>query len=124
MPFATSGKNSPPLLTPGEDKIHRELAELPRPRKHYHLYYSTREANGDMTGGPQGIHDFLRAYYHHKSADWPGNKPFPLQSWTAAELAKMPTYYVMDLGKDMAQTSAAEMPSVSQIAACQLAHRA
>ncbi|HEY0219602.1 MAG TPA: alpha/beta hydrolase [Afipia sp.] len=118
LPFGTSDKNSPPLPTPGEDKIHRALAELPRPRKHYHLYYSTREANGDMTNSAQGIPDFLRAYYHHKSADWPGNKPFPLQSWTAEELAKMPTYYVMDLEKDMAQTSAAEMPSASQIAAC------
>ena len=46
---------------------------------------------------PQGVHDFLRAYYHHKSADWHGNKPFPLKSWTAEELAKMPTYYIMDL---------------------------
>lgn len=116
LPFATLDKSSSPLPTPGEDKIHRALAELPRPRKHYHLYYSTREANGDMTNSAQGIPDFLRAYYHHKSADWPGNKPFPLQSWTAEELAKMPTYYVMDLKKDMAQTSAAEMPSASQIA--------
>ncbi|MBX9709777.1 MAG: alpha/beta fold hydrolase [Xanthobacteraceae bacterium] len=118
LPFAIANKNSSPLLTPGQDKIHRELARLSRPRKHYHLYYSTREANGDMANSAQGIHDFLRAYYHHKSADWPGNKPFPLQSWTAEELAKMPTYYVMDLDKDMAQTSAIEMPSASQIAAC------
>ncbi len=25
------------------------------------------------------------------------NKPYPLQGWTASELAKLPTYYVMDL---------------------------
>ena len=31
---------------------------------------------------PQGVHDFLRAYYHHKSADWKANKPFPLARWT------------------------------------------
>ena len=31
-----------------EDPVHRELAALPRPRKHYQWYYSTREANADM----------------------------------------------------------------------------
>ena len=44
--------------------MHGELAELPRPRKHYQWYYSTREANNDMHRAPQGVHDFLRAYYH------------------------------------------------------------
>ena len=90
-----------------------ELAALPRPRKHYQWYYSTREANADMRHAPQGVHDFLRAYYHHKSADWKQNQPYPLQSWTAGELAKLPTYYVMDLAKNMAETVAAEMPSAA-----------
>jgi len=100
-----------------EDPVHRELAALPRPRKHYQWYYSMREANADMLHAPQGVHNFLRAYYHHKSADWQDNKPYPLQSWSAGELAKLPTYYVMDLAKNMAQTVAGEMPSASQIAA-------
>ena len=100
-----------------QDPVHRELAELPRPRKHYHWYYSTREANADMLHASQGLHDFLRAYYHFKSADWKDNKPYPLQSWYAGELAKLPTYYVMDLAKNMAQTVAEEMPSPEQIAA-------
>ena len=52
-----------------------------------------------MHRAPQGVHDFLRAYYHHKSADWKGNKPYPLKSWTADEIAKLPTYYVMDLAE-------------------------
>ena len=85
--------------------MHRELAALPRPRKHYQWYYSTREANADMHRAPQGVHDFLRAYYHHKSADWKANKPYPLKSWSAGELAKLPTYYVMDLAKNMAERS-------------------
>ena len=102
-----------------EDPVHRELAALARPRKHYHWYYSTPEANADMWHAPQGVHDFLRAYYHHKSADWKGNKPTPLQSWSAGELAKLPTYYVMDLAKNMAETVAEEMPSTEQIAANQ-----
>ena len=71
-----------------------------------------------MTGAAQGLPAFLRAYYHHKSADWPGNTPIPLAGWTAGELAKLPTYYVMDLAADMAATVAAEMPSADQIAAC------
>jgi pimeloyl-ACP methyl ester carboxylesterase len=98
--------------------IHAELAALARPRKHYHWYYSTREADGNMRNCPQGVHAFLRAYYHHKSADWKQNRPFQLELWTAAELAKMPTYYIMDLDKGMAETVAPEMPSASAIAAC------
>ena len=100
-----------------DDPVHRELARLPRPRKHYQWYYSTREANADMLHAPQGVHDFLRAYYHHKSADWKDNKPYPLQSWSAEELSKLPTYYVMDVSKNMAQTVAEEMPSAGEIAA-------
>jgi pimeloyl-ACP methyl ester carboxylesterase len=100
-----------------DDPVHRELAALPRPRKHYQWYYSTPEANADMHRAPQGVHDFLRAYYHHKSADWKDNKPTPLQSWSAGELAKLPTYYVMDLAKNMAETVAEEMPSAAAIAA-------
>jgi pimeloyl-ACP methyl ester carboxylesterase len=100
-----------------EDPVHRELAALPRPRKHYLWYYSTREANADMWHAPQGVHDFLRAYYHHKSADWKDNQPCQLTSWSAGELAKLPTYYVMDLAKTMAETAAEEMPSTEAIAA-------
>jgi pimeloyl-ACP methyl ester carboxylesterase len=99
--------------------IHAQLAALPRPRKHYHWYYSTREANQDMWRCPQGVHSFLRAYYHHKSADWKQNRPFRLQAWSAEELAKMPTYYIMDLDQDMAQSVAPEMPTPAEIAACQ-----
>jgi pimeloyl-ACP methyl ester carboxylesterase len=65
----------------------------------------------------QGLHDFLRAYYHHKSADWKGNKPYPLQSWSASELAKLPTYYVMDLDETMPEAVAKEMPTPAEIAA-------
>jgi len=100
-----------------EDPVHRELAALPRPRKHYQWYYSTREANADMWHAPQGVHDFLRAYYHHKSADWKANAPYPLQSWSAGELAKLPTYYVMDIDKTMPETVAEEMPDAAAIAA-------
>jgi pimeloyl-ACP methyl ester carboxylesterase len=106
-----------PLPPKRVDPVHHELAALPRPRKHYHWYYSTREANDDMWHAPQGVHDFMRAYYHHKSADWKDNRPYPLKSWSAVELAKLPTYYVMDLAKTMSETVAEEMPSKETIAA-------
>jgi pimeloyl-ACP methyl ester carboxylesterase len=113
LPFNTADAPTKPR----EDPVHRELAALPRPRKHYQWYYSTREADNDMHHAPQGAHDFLRAYYHHKSADWKDNKPYPLKAWSAEELAKLPTYYVMDLAQTMPETVAAEMPSPAEIAA-------
>ncbi len=109
----------PPSLLPApREDIQTSLAALDRPRKHYQWYYTTAPANGDMLHCAQGVHDFLRAYYHHKSADWPGNEPYPLAAWTADELAKLPTYYVMDLADNMAETVAKEMPSSAEIAAC------
>ena len=117
LPFNTAN-DAPQRGSSSKPSIHDELAALPRPRKHYQWYYSTREANDNMRNCPQGVHDFLRAYYHFKSADWKENKPFPLKSWSAGELAKLPTYYVMDLNKGMAETVADEMPSASAIAAC------
>ena len=114
LPFDTANHPVPAAEAPD---IHTALELLERPRKHYQWYYSTRDANVDMQNCKQGVHAFLRAYYHHKSADWTGNRPFPLQSWTAAELAKMPTYYIMDLRQNMAETVATEMPSPAEIAA-------
>ena len=103
--------------TPAPD-IHAQLAALPRPRKHYQWHYSTRGANADLMHSPQGLHALLRAYYHHKSADWPGNQPHALLGWRADQLALMPSYYLMDLAQGMADTVAPQMPSAEQIAAC------
>ena len=111
----------PPALPPSASRggdVHAAMAALPRPRKHYQWYYSTPPANDDMWHCRQGVHAFLRAYYHHKSADWRANKPHRLAGWTAEELAKMPTYYIMDLNETMAETVAHEMPSPAEIAAC------
>jgi pimeloyl-ACP methyl ester carboxylesterase len=111
-----TGRNPPPPLT--GPSIHEALAALARPRKHYQWYYSTRPANAEMWHCPQGVHAFLRAYFHHKSADWKQNRPHRLQSWSADELAKMPTYYIMDLADDMPAAVAKEMPSAAVIAGC------
>lgn len=112
--------DGPPKLesSSGGRDVHADLAALDRPRKHYQWFYSTREAEPDMLDAPQGLHEFFRAYYHMKSADWPGNRPFPLTDWTAEELAKLPDYYVMDLNKGMAESVAPEMPSEAAIDAC------
>lgn len=93
-----------------------QLAALPRPRKHYQNYYSSRQANENIWHPPQGLHDFLRAYYHVKSGDWGGNHPVPLSSRRAEQMARMPTYYIMELDKGMAETVAEHMPTPEEIA--------
>jgi len=116
LPFDTADAAARAAAAPA-DPIYDELATLNPPRKHYQRYYTTREANENMWHASQGIHAFLRAYYHMKSADWTPNRPAPLAARTAAEWAKLPRYYVMDLGKGMAETVAPEMPSSAAIAA-------
>ena len=119
LPFNTiDGANQDGGAAPEARSINDDLAKLSPPRKHYQVYYTTREANDNMRNAPQGLHAFLRAYYHYKSADWKGNAPFRLKSLTAEELAKMPHYYIMDLDKGMAETVASVMPSAAEIAAC------
>ena len=113
LPFDTAN-NPAPADEPGPD-LYAELARLPRPRKHYQRYYTTRSANENMWHAEQGLHAFLRAYYHHKSADWKENQPYRLAGRTASEMAKMPTYYIMDLGDGMAETVAKHMPTEAEI---------
>jgi hypothetical protein len=45
------------------------------------------------------------------------NQPHRLAAWSAEELAKMPTYYIMDLADDMPTAVAKEMSSAAEIAA-------
>ena len=116
LPIDTSKKLS--IYKDPVDTISEDLAALPRPRKHYQHYYRTRMANSDITNSEDGLASFIRAYYHHKSADWENNDPFPLASWTAEELAKMPTYYIMDLNDTMAEAVAKHMPTSQEIASC------
>ncbi len=100
------------------EALQRDLSALRPPRKHYQLYYSTREANANLWKSPQGVHAFLRAYYHYKSADAVGSRPHRLAEVSADELAKLPFYYVMERDKGMAETVAPHMPSAERIAAC------
>ena len=118
LPFDTAdGPSTLAGATTGD--IDADLASLDPPRHHYRRFYATRGANDDLWRAPQGVHDFLRAYYHMKSGDWDGNRPDPLREWSAAELARLPRYYVLDLGRGMAETVAEHMPSAAEIAACE-----
>jgi pimeloyl-ACP methyl ester carboxylesterase len=118
VPFDTANGASAPRPAPTDDELDAELAKLTPPRKYYQNYQRTRGANDNMLHAPQGLHAFFRAYYHYKSADWKGNKPHPLKARTAAEMAQIPTYYVMERDKGMAETVAPFMPSAAEIAAC------
>lgn len=115
LPLGTAERHGSP---PQELDIEKDLAALARPRKHYAWYYATKGANEDMWHAPQGVHNLLREYYYFKSADWEGNRPFPLKGWTASELAKMPSYYIMDLDKGVAATVSEYQPSPAYVAAC------
>lgn len=95
---------------PAADNIAADLLKLSRPRKHYQHYYSTKPANADMMTAPHGLHAFMRAYFHIKSADWAENAPHILSGWTADAIAKMPTYYVMDANDTMPEAVASAMP--------------
>jgi pimeloyl-ACP methyl ester carboxylesterase len=118
LPFNSADSPAAAAAAAPADRIYDDLAKLTPPRKHYQRYYSTREADDNMHHAPQGLHAFLRAYYHMKSADWKRNQPAPLAARTADEWARLPRYYVMDLDKGMAETVAAEMPSAAEIATC------
>ena len=118
LPFDTANGAPIPRRAITDDELDAELAKLNPPRKYYQNYQRTRGANDNMLRAPQGLHAFFRAYYHYKSADWKGNKPHPLKARTAEEMAQIPTYYVMERDKGMAETVAPMMPSPSEIAAC------
>ena len=120
FPFDTAQSEAPTVQANNDNqKLAAALAALDPPREHYQQYLSARRANDDMWHPPQGLHAFLRAFFYVKSADWPGNKPYPLPGRTAAHLAQMPTYYVMDLGKTMPETVAPFQPSDADVQSCQ-----
>ena len=121
LPFATvarSGGRAADDPRAGVLGIEPALEALERPRQHYQFYYSGPGAATDMATPPEGLHAFLRAYYHVKSADWPDNRPFALAGWAAEELAKLPAYYVMDRGRTMPQSVAPGMPDADAVARC------
>ncbi|KAK3167335.1 hypothetical protein OEA41_010462 [Lepraria neglecta] len=110
LPFGFSPDEEEQLTKPG---MIEELGQLNPPRKHYRWYYSTAEANKEMAPR-EGLHEFLRGYFHLKSGD-AENNPHPLESMTATELAKLPHYYVMPLELGMRDTVAQDMTAEEQV---------
>lgn len=98
--------------------IAESLLNLSPARKYYRHYHCTRTANWDMLNSAQGLSKFLRAYFHYKSANWPGNQPFPLTSWDASELAEMLTYYIMRANLTMPESVAPFLPDESNKYSC------
>ena len=99
-----------PALAPAASSVHADFAKLGR--KHYQHYYATPAAAAEMDAAD--TRDFFLAYYHMKSADWPGNdganRPHRLPDASAKSLAVMPEYYIMAAGKGMAETVAPHLP--------------
>ena len=118
LPFNTANGAPMPHKGVTDDELDAQLAKLDPPRKYYQNYQRTRGANDDMLHAPQGLHDFFRAYYFYKSADYKGNKPHPLKARTAEEMAQIPHYYVMEKDKGMAENVAPLMPSADYISNC------
>ncbi|KAK2609176.1 hypothetical protein QQS21_002258 [Conoideocrella luteorostrata] len=94
-----------------DSNIHTSLATLDPPRKLYKWYNAASTASAEWTfplGQP--LRQFLRGYFHLKSgAHIQKTPPRPLESWTAAELAVMPHYYVMRADKTMRENVALDM---------------
>lgn len=110
LPFGPAEK------LPEQPSLAQQLTALHPPRKDSYSYFATPSANHDMWQAKQGLSDFLRAYFFLKSADNPAHPPQPLASAAATELAKLPTYYIMDLQETMATTVAPLMPTEAQVA--------
>ncbi|MBX2882007.1 MAG: alpha/beta hydrolase [Granulosicoccus sp.] len=108
------GSDVPPTMK----ALDAALSRLDPPRKHYQHYFCTPEANTDMCRSGVHLERFLRAYFHFKSADWPGNTPQRLVSWDAGELGRMPVYYIMERDKTMVESVAQYEPDAEHTARC------
>ena len=98
LPFNTA--NSPRQTAASAANIHEALATLDRPRKHYQWYYSTRPANADMWHCSRACTRSCAPITTTRAPTGRATSRSSLQGWTADELAKMPTYYIMDLARD------------------------
>lgn len=116
LPFdvAKSEAQSQPSATGPRANLNTYLASLSPPMKHYTTYFSGPTASSDMLNAPQGLHDFLRAYFHVKSGDWPINDPHPLAG--PHELIHMPAYYIMPHDETMPEAVRKNIPSQKEVA--------
>ena len=112
LPFKTPISDIPSSLKPVEQppRVHEQLdrmfASMSPPRMHYQHYFASSKAAKDMDLPVPQLTQFLRDYFHTKSADWleaskPEMLPRPLQGFTPTEAEKLPVYYIMPRGEDM-----------------------
>lgn len=96
---------------PRDPDVHTSLARLSPPLKHYQWYNSTPAAAQDWASPQQGLKTFLRGYIHLKSHLWRVNQDEMgrLTGWTAAQLARMPGYYIMPFDSTMPEVVESEM---------------
>ena len=94
--------------------LNDQLALLDPPRKHYTMYYSTPEANADLSD-PDRLHTYLRTYFHVKSRDWEPNKGVRELEPTALSISAMPYYYIMPLSETMPNCLAPFAPTKDEI---------
>lgn len=112
FPFDVERTGAPARDTPPPAILFNKfLGSLDPPMKHYTVYFSQPRANTDMMNSPQGMHAFLRAYFHVKSADWPGNDPRPLAQADPSALTKLPHYYIMPADATMPEAVQPYSPS-------------
>ena len=75
FPFDTAENGAPPVQANTDNqKLAAALAALSPPRMSYQQYLGTREADHDLSHPPEGLHAFLRTFFHVKSADWLARK--------------------------------------------------
>ncbi|WP_207792589.1 alpha/beta fold hydrolase [Sandarakinorhabdus glacialis] len=114
---AKTGASSVQPNTDGH-KLAAALAALSPARMIYQQYLSLPEANHELSHPPQGLHRFLRTFFHVESADWSGNRPHPLQAPTAEAFAQLPNYYIMERGKTLPENVAPFEPSAADVMGC------
>ncbi len=110
LPFNTENQSTPLVhqVSPSVT-LDKFLRSLDPPKKHYTAYLSGPDAGKDMHDPPEGLHDFVRAYFHVKSGDWPVNNPHLLGG--VSELTKLPHYYIMPAGSSMPEAIRQDAPS-------------
>jgi pimeloyl-ACP methyl ester carboxylesterase len=124
FPFNTANGAAAPHGEFTNAELDVEYAKLDPPRRYYHDYWASPEADVDMKRVPPGMTNFFRGFYYMKSADYPGNQNLtplhPVHSAKEAveQNARIPRYYVMLRGQNMPETVAAEMPDAAYIKAC------
>jgi len=119
LPFAIESNSTGGTGASGRTwpAIDEKLAALNPPLKHYTTYFSTSQANEDITKPPQGLRAFLRDYFHMKSGDWPINNPIPLQD--ATQIVLLPEYYIMPLNSSMPEVVLKNFPPEETTRACE-----